>query len=103
MRPRILISVLLMLALPAAHGATAIIPAPPQLAAEGYLLIDADSGLVLVEHNSVQRLPPASLTKMMTSYVVSSELINGTLKLEDEVNVSVKAWRTKGSSMFIRE
>jgi D-alanyl-D-alanine carboxypeptidase (penicillin-binding protein 5/6) len=92
-----------MLVLPAAHGATSIIPAPPQLAAEGYLLIDADSGLVLVEHNSLQRLPPASLTKMMTSYVVSSVLINGTLKLEDEVNVSVKAWRTKGSSMFIRE
>ncbi|MEO2173904.1 MAG: D-alanyl-D-alanine carboxypeptidase family protein [bacterium] len=84
-------------------GAPAIIPASPQLAAEGYLLVDADSGQVMVEHNSQQRLPPASLTKMMTSYVVSSVLNNGTLKLDEEVEVSIKAWRTKGSSMFIRE
>jgi D-alanyl-D-alanine carboxypeptidase (penicillin-binding protein 5/6) len=106
MRSRIFTIVFSLLALTAtlnADAANAIIPAPPELAAEGYLLIDADSGLVLVEHNSLQRLPPASLTKMMTSYVVSSVLMNGTLKLEDEVNVSVKAWRTKGSSMFIRE
>lgn len=80
-----------------------IIPAPPQLAAEGYLLIDADTGEVLVEHNSVQRLPPASLTKMMTSYVASSELASGRLSGTDEVDVSVKAWRTEGSRMFIRE
>jgi D-alanyl-D-alanine carboxypeptidase (penicillin-binding protein 5/6) len=106
MRFNLIIFVLSVLVLPTAQdvsGATAIIPAPPQLAAEGYLLIDADSGLVLVEHNSLQRLPPASLTKMMTSYVVSSELMNGTLKLDEEVEVSVKAWRTRGSSMFIRE
>ena len=51
-----------------------IIPAPPQLAASGYLLMDADSGEVLVEFNSQQRLPPASLTKIMTSYVVAQVL-----------------------------
>ena len=54
-----------------------IIPAPPQLAASGYLLMDADSGEVLVEFNSQQRLPPASLTKIMTSYVVAQVLDQG--------------------------
>jgi D-alanyl-D-alanine carboxypeptidase (penicillin-binding protein 5/6) len=80
-----------------------IIPAPPQLAATGYLLIDADSNEVLVEFNSNERLPPASLTKIMTSYIVAEELDLGTLKEEQEVNISVKAWRMEGSRMFIKE
>lgn len=80
-----------------------IIPAPPQLAATGYLLIDADTGHVLVEHNADERLPPASLTKMMSSYLVSEEIARGTVTEEDMVNISVKAWRMGGSKMFIRE
>ena len=80
-----------------------IIPAPPQLAASGYLLMDADSGEVLVEFNSQQRLPPASLTKIMTSYIVAQVLDQGTLAEDEEVDVSVKAWRMEGSRMFIRE
>ena len=83
--------------------AASITPAAPQLAAEGYLLIDADTGHVIVEHNSEQRLPPASLTKIMTSYIVSAELARGTIALDEEVLISVKAWRTGGSRMFIRE
>ena len=80
-----------------------IIPAPPQLAASGYLLIDADTGKVLVEHNADQPLPPASLTKMMTSYIVSSEIDAGNMHEDDLVNISVKAWKMGGSKMFIRE
>ena len=80
-----------------------IIPAPPQLAAQGYLLIDAVTGTVLVEHNSKQRLPPASLTKIMTSFVVATEIERGIISLQDSVNVSVKAWRTEGSRTFIQE
>lgn len=80
-----------------------IIPAPPQLAATGYLLIDADTGHVLVEHNADERLPPASLTKMMSSYLVSEEIARGTVAEEDMVNISVKAWRMGGSKMFIQE
>ena len=87
----------------AASAAMPIIPSPPQLAAEGYLLIDADTGHVIVEHNSQQRLPPASLTKMMTSYVASTEIGKGTLNTEQEVNISERAWRMEGSRMFIRE
>ncbi len=86
-----------------ADAAPVIIPAAPQLAAEGYLLIDADTGQVLVEHNSKQRLPPASLTKIMTSYISASEMENSTLKLDEEVDISVKAWRMEGSRMFIKE
>jgi len=80
-----------------------ITPAAPQLAAEGYLLIDADTGHIIVEYNSKQRLPPASLTKIMTSYIISAELEQGTVELGEDVEISVKAWRTEGSRMFIRE
>ena len=50
------------------------VPAPPQLAAKAYLLMDATSGAVLVEHNADERLPPASLTKMMTAYVLAEDI-----------------------------
>jgi serine-type D-Ala-D-Ala carboxypeptidase (penicillin-binding protein 5/6) len=86
-----------------ANARQTIIPAPPQLAASGYLLIDADTGKVLVEHNADQPLPPASLTKMMTSYIVSSEVDSGNMGEDDLVNISVKAWKMGGSKMFIRE
>ena len=84
-------------------ASTPIIPAPPQLAAEGYLLIDANTGKILVDHNSKQRLPPASLTKIMTSYVAASVIEQGTIGLKDSVNISVKAWKMEGSRMFIQE
>lgn len=80
-----------------------IIPAPPQIGAEGYFLMDANTDEVLVEFNSDQRLPPASLTKIMTSYVAAKELAKGSISLDDEVSVSIKAWRMEGSRMFIRE
>jgi D-alanyl-D-alanine carboxypeptidase (penicillin-binding protein 5/6) len=85
------------------QAAPAIIPAPPQLAAEGYLLIDAATGTPLVEFNADQRLPPASLTKIMTSYVAAKEIERGIITLDDEVGVSIKAWRMEGSRMFIQE
>jgi D-alanyl-D-alanine carboxypeptidase (penicillin-binding protein 5/6) len=77
------------------------IPDAPQLSATGYLLVDHDSGAVLAESNADERLEPASLTKIMTAYVVFHELGEGNLSLEDEVLVSEKAWRTGGSKMFI--
>ncbi len=77
------------------------IPAPPQIAASGHLLIDFNSGHVLDESNADQRLEPASLTKIMTAYVVMRELTEGNIGLQDQVLVSEKAWRTPGSRMFI--
>lgn len=85
------------------HAAPSIIPAPPQLAASSYLLLDAATGKILVEHNANQPLPPASLTKMMTSYIVSNEIHEGHINGSDLVPISVKAWRMGGSKMFIRE
>ena len=80
-----------------------IIPPPPQVAASSYLLIDADTGKVLVEENARQPLPPASLTKIMTSYLAAAEIEAGRISPEDQVPISVKAWKAPGSRMFIRE
>ncbi|MGI1679128.1 MAG: D-alanyl-D-alanine carboxypeptidase [Cellvibrionaceae bacterium] len=85
------------------NAAPVIIPSPPQLAASGYLLIDASTGKVLVEKNADQPLPPASLTKMMTSYIVSGEIARGNVQEDTPVNISVKAWKMGGSKMFVRE
>ena len=95
--------ILLLLVSLEVYAAPAIIPAPPKLAANGYLLIDASTGKVLVAHNAEQRLPPASLTKIMTSYVAAKQLALGTISLEDQVDISVEAWRMEGSRMFVRE
>lgn len=83
-------------------SASARIPAAPEIAASGYLLMDMHSHRILVEKNADQRLEPASLTKIMTAHVVFHELTHGTLKLSDIVNVSEKAWKTPGSRMFIK-
>lgn len=69
-----------------------LIPSPPAVAASAYLLVDADSGEVLIEHNADQRLPPASLTKLMTSYVLSYELDRGQVSNDDMVTISKNAW-----------
>ena len=79
------------------------IPAAPQLQATGYLLIDATNGEILVEQNADQPLPPASLTKMMTAYIAEREIAEGRISFDDKVPVSIKAWKTGGSRMFIRE
>ncbi|MDI5934109.1 D-alanyl-D-alanine carboxypeptidase family protein [Halomonas kalidii] len=98
--------VLLMLAAPqalaqAVPAPQTMIPAAPQLAAKSWFLMDADSGRVLVEHNADERLPPASLTKLMTAYLVERELHRGNITMDDMVQVSENAWRTGGSKMFI--
>ena len=80
-----------------------LMPSSPNINATGYLLIDADSGKILAEHNADEQLPPASLTKMMTSYIIRKEIAEGDISLTDLVPVSVNAWKMKGSKMFIRE
>ncbi|MFT5082053.1 MAG: D-alanyl-D-alanine carboxypeptidase (penicillin-binding protein 5/6) [Lentisphaeria bacterium] len=87
-------------------AAQVIIPAAPELAANAYLLIDAATGKVIVESKSAESYPPASLTKMMTSYIVSEEILAGRLKESDLVRVSDEAWRRGGaksgsSTMFL--
>lgn len=77
------------------------IPKPPQVAASSYLLLDYHSGHVLASDNPHLQVEPASITKMMTAYVVFSEIKSGNLALDDLVTISEKAWRTGGSKMFI--
>lgn len=82
-------------------GEKILIPSPPKLAATSYLLEDANSAKMLAEKNPDERLAPASLTKIMTVYVVFRELAAGNLQLTDQVIVSKNAWKTPGSRMFI--
>ena len=76
-------------------------PTAPTVAAKSYILQDFASGRVIAEHDADQRLPPASITKLMTAYVVSHELKAGNITLADEVLISEKAWRMVGSRSFI--
>ena len=76
-------------------------PPPPAIDARGYLLIDFESGNVITSKNADERMEPASLTKLMTAYIASKELDNGTIHLDDMVLISEKAWRMGGSKMFI--
>jgi D-alanyl-D-alanine carboxypeptidase (penicillin-binding protein 5/6) len=78
-----------------------VIPSAPNIAAKAYLVIDFNSGHVLAEKRSNERVEPASLTKIMTGYVVINELANGNINLDDMVTISSKAWKMPGSKMFI--
>ena len=73
-----------------------MIPPPPALGAKSYVLMDAASGDILVNHLGDQRLPPASLTKLMTAYIATLEIKSGRLKESDPVTISEKAWRVGG-------
>lgn len=84
-----------------AAWSAASIPPPPELAAKSYVLMDAASGTVLVDHQGDMRLPPASLTKLMTAYIATLEIRSGHIKENDLVTISEKAWRMGGSRMFI--
>ena len=100
------LSLLVLLAVPFAASAESAIPSPPQLAAKSYVLMDGASGKVLVENNGDQRLPPASLTKLMTAYIATLEIRKGKIGEQDLVTVSEHAWRTGGaasggSTMFL--
>lgn len=83
-----------------------IIPAPPQLAAKSYLLMDGATGEIIIEHNIDYPMAPASLTKLMTSYIVAEEIARGKLQKSDMVLISDDAWRRGGtvsgsSTMFL--
>ena len=98
------LSTLLPILLVLAQTATAAglpIPAPPKIDAKSYILQDLHSGRVLAQSNADTAAPPASLAKLMTAYVVFRDLRAGNIQLQDHVTVSEKAWRTKGSRMFI--
>ncbi len=78
-----------------------LVPAAPKIKAHAYLLMDFNSQHIIVSKNADKRVEPASLTKIMTAYVTLYELSKNNIKLEDQVKISEKAWRMKGSRMFI--
>lgn len=87
---------------PSAPTLPTVAPAPPEIDARGYILLDADTGYVIAAKSPDEKMPPASLTKLMTMYVISGFIKSGRLNLTDQVTVSENAWRTGGSRMFIK-
>ena len=95
---RFLALILLLLHVAASHAQ----PIPvPTLSARAWLLLDYASGQVLASHDADTRLEPASLTKVMTTYLVAEALASKTLTLQQPVTVSERAWRTQGSRSFV--
>lgn len=96
-----LISLLFISQISSVAAAPAMIPSPPKVNASAYYLMDFHSGHVIAEHNAHDRVEPASLTKMMSAYIVEQEIREDRLKLTDQVRISEKAWRMEGSRMFV--
>ena len=94
---------LALLVLTAAISHAAPLPAPPQLSADSYILFDHTSGKVLASQDPDKRIEPASLTKMMTAYIVASELKRGSITLDEPVMITAEAQAMVGSRMFIEE
>ena len=80
-----------------------LVPTPPSTNAKAYILIDANSGKILAEKNAYAKRPPASLTKLMTLYVVSNAIRQGRIKLDDTVRISKRARHAGGSTMFLKQ
>ena len=91
-----------VLGAPLATGAAMPVPKPPEIAAHAYYLEDHFSGRVLAQDHAGDRVEPASLTKLMTAYVVFTALKEGRLKLTDPVTISEHAWRAEGSRTFVQ-
>ena len=87
---------------PTPAAPTSALPPPPTCNAKAFVLMDANSGNIIAGQNIDERLPPASLTKVMTLYLVADALKAGRLHFEDTTIVSEGAWRTGGSRMFIK-
>ncbi len=82
-------------------NAEEITPKAPNIAAKSYLLVDFRSGAELAAKNPDKRIEPASITKLMTAYIIYQELAKGNITLKDRVLISEKAWKMEGSRMFV--
>jgi len=98
---RVLFIFLLFLSSFLVHSRVSFIPDPPNLNAENYLLIDHRTQRILAEKGADERIEPASITKLMTGYVVADQINKGFIGLEDDVLVSENCWKKVGSRMFI--
>lgn len=80
-----------------------LLPPPPKVSSEAYVVLDTATGTIIAEKNPDKELYPASLTKLMTTYVIFHALAQGHLHLEDLIHVSTNAWRTGGTRLFLNE
>jgi len=98
----ILIFTILYLAFTGSVLATPLpVPKPPSTGAKAFIIQDFNSGRVIAENKSDEPVEPASITKLMSAYVIFNELGSGNISLDDMVTISEKAWRTPGSRMFV--
>ena len=95
-----IVAVVFVFNVSAGHAAVPI-PAAPKVAAKNYIIVDANSGHVLAEKEADKQVEPASITKMMTAYVIYREIEAGRLSMDDMVTISEKAWRMGGSRMYV--
>ena len=81
--------------------AQSMVPKAPKLNLESYILLESNTNTVIAEFNSDNQISPASMTKVMTGYVIADQIASGAISLDDKVLISEKAWKTGGSKMFI--
>ena len=81
--------------------AQSMVPKAPKLNLDSYILLEASTNTVIAEFNSDNQISPASMTKVMTGYVIADQIASGAISLDDKVLISEKAWKTGGSKMFI--
>ena len=81
--------------------AQSMVPKAPKLNLDSYILLEASTNTVIAEFNSDNQISPASMTKVMSGYVIADQIANGAISLDDKVLISEKAWKTGGSKMFI--
>ena len=92
---------LLLLPLCIDLAAQSMVPQAPTLDLSSYILLEASTNTVLAEFNSDNQIAPASMTKVMSGYVIADQIASGAISLDDQVLISEKAWKTGGSKMFI--
>ena len=101
MKNNILKSYLIVSLFAVCASAQSIVPTPPELNLTSYILMDATTGKILAESNSNSQIEPASMTKVMTGYIVADQIEQDMISNDDNVLISRKAWKMEGSRMFI--
>ena len=101
MKNNILKSYLIVSLFAVGASGQSIVPTPPELNLSSYILMDATTGKILAESNSNSQIEPASMTKVMTGYIVADQIEQGMISNDDNVLISRKAWKMEGSRMFI--
>ncbi len=101
MKNNILKSYLIVSLFAVSVSAQSIVPTPPELNLSSYILMDATTGKILAESNSNSQIEPASMTKVMTGYIVADQIEQSMISNDDNVLISRKAWKMEGSRMFI--